>query len=261
MGPKTSQRRQFYSDHAPGLSVLQTECVVHVSTDVSDPRVVSVSPYITEGQLCDRYEAIPTASINDVLRREGLLHQVLPPSISSQAPGIHLAGIAFTIKGSKSLKLHDEMPERAEMLESIPRNAVCVWDTSNDDESAQWGEIMTMAAQRQGARGAVVDGGLRDTEKVLGLDFPVFSRYLTSNGMLGRFRMAGWQTPIRIGQVTIQPGDVIVGDADGVIVIPRAIAVDILTAAEALVAHEVEVRSMVTEGIEPREVVARGGCF
>ncbi|MFF3030932.1 RraA family protein [Streptomyces rubiginosohelvolus] len=216
---------------------------------------------IEDRELCDRYAAVPTAAVNDVLRSKGLLHQVLPPAIAALDPSHRVAGIAFTIKGSKNLQLENEMVERAAMLEAIHENAVCVWDTSGDDESAQWGEIMTMAAIRQSARGAIVDGGVRDSEKVLGLGFPVFARYRTSNGMLGRFRMSAWQTPIRIGEVTIQPGDILVGDLDGVIVVPRAIAADVLPEAERIGDDEVNLKAMINDGLGPREVVERGGYF
>ncbi|MEV0849624.1 RraA family protein [Streptomyces sp. NPDC049954] len=204
---------------------------------------------------------MPTAAVNDVLRSRGLVRQVIPHAIVPLRDDMRLTGVAFTIKGAKSLQLDGEMEERAAMLEEIPDHSVCVWDTSGDDESAQWGEVMTMAAQRRGCRGAVVDGGVRDTEKISDLDFPVFARYRTSNGMLGRFRMTGWQTDIRLGEVTISPGDVIVGDLDGVIVVPRALAEEVLLASEEVEETEIGIKEMVSSGVEPREVVKRGGYF
>lgn len=216
---------------------------------------------LTDGELSDRYLAVPVAAVNDVLRGQGLLHQTLPSSITPLGGTARLAGIAFTIAGAKNTRLEDEMSERATMLEAIHEHAICVWDTAQDDESAQWGEIMTMAAIRRGARGAVVDGGARDTEQIIGLGFPVFARYRTSNGMLGRFRMTGWQTPVRIGTVEVNPGDVIVGDLDGVIVVPRERAEAVLLEAETIVRTEVGLRTMITDGLSPREVVDRGGYF
>ena len=132
---------------------------------------------VSDEEICKRYEGIFTAAVNDVLREMGFLYQTLPSSIQAVREGMKVAGICFTIKGSKNLDLTDEMMQRARMLEAIPPNSVCVWDTSGDDESAQWGEIMTMAAKKRGCRGAVVDGGVRDTERVLKESFPVFCRY------------------------------------------------------------------------------------
>lgn len=212
-------------------------------------------------ELCDRYSQVATAAINDVLRAENLISQVLPPAVTPLDPTMRTAGVAFTIKGSKSLELSGEMVERAQMLEAIGPDSICVWDTSEDDESAQWGEVMTMAAKRQGCRGAVVDGGVRDTAAVLAQGFPVFCRYRTSNGMLGRFRLTGWQVPIRIGGVIITPGDVVVGDIDGVIVVPRAMAWQVLVEAETISGTEHDIKQMIHEGATPKEVVDNGGYF
>ena len=122
---------------------------------------------ISDEEICQRYEQVSTAMINDVLREKGYLYQTLPTNILPLKDEMKAAGIAFTIKGSKNLDLKDEMEQRAQMLEAIPKNSVCVWDTCGDEESAQWGEIMTMASKKRGCRGAIVDGGVRDTNKVL----------------------------------------------------------------------------------------------
>ena len=151
--------------------------------------------------------------------------------------------------------------QRAQLLEEIPAESVCVWDTSGDDESAQWGEIMTMAAKRQGCRGAIVDGGVRDTNKVLEQNFPVFCKYRSSNGMLGRFRMIGWQLPVQIGRVQIFPGDILFGDIDGVIVVPRALAWEVLQRAEQILRNEEGIKVMVENDVKPTEVVKNGGYF
>lgn len=216
---------------------------------------------VSDTELCERFEALFTAAVNDVLREHNLTYQTLPNNIMPLENHMKVAGPIFTIKGAKSLLIKDEMKERAEMLESIPRNGVVVWDTSGDDESAQWGEVMTMAAKRRGCRGAIVDGGVRDTDRVLGLDFPVFVKYKSSNGMLGRFRISGWQIPIRIGDVEIFPGDIVFADIDGAIVIPRAIAYEVLIRAEAIAESENELKKWVESGMSTTEIVAKGGYF
>lgn len=221
----------------------------------------TVSYPIPTKELCERYEALFTAAVNDVLRERNLLYQTLPNGIMPLREAMKLAGPAFTIKGAKSLLVKDEMKERAEMLESIPANHVVAWDTSGDDESAQWGEVMTMAAVKRGCRGAVVDGGVRDTDRVLPQNFPVFIKYRTSNGMLGRFRISGWQVPIRIGEVDIFPGDIVFGDIDGVIVVPAAIAYDVLLRAEEIAQSEGQLKQWVEEGLPTTEIVNRGGYF
>ena len=216
---------------------------------------------ISDEELCRRYEAVFTSAVNDVLREKGLLYQTLPNDIKPLRDDMKAAGICFTLKGSKNLDLTDEMMQRAQMLEAIQPNSICVWDTSGDDESAQWGEIMTMAAKKRGCRGAVVDGGVRDTNCVLRQEFPVFCKYRTSNGMLGRFRMIGWQMPITIGRTLIRPGDVIFGDIDGVLVIPRELAMEVLQKAEQIRDGEVAIKEMIQGGMSPTKVVENGGYF
>lgn len=216
---------------------------------------------ISEKELCDRYEQVTTPMVNDVLREMELLYQTFPNNIMPLKDEMKVAGIAFTIKGSKNLSLEDEMVERAKMLEAIPQNSVCVWDTCNDDESAQWGEIMTMASKRQGCRGAIVDGGVRDTNRVLEQDFPVFCKYRSSNGMLGRFRLIGYQIPVVMGDVHVYPGDVILADIDGAIAVPRELAYEVLLRAERIRDNEVEIKEMVGSGMTPTQVVENGGYF
>ena len=199
---------------------------------------------ISDQEIAERYEGVFTAAVNDVLREMNYLYQTLPHDILPLRDHMKVAGIAFTLKGSKNLDLTDEMIDRAKMLEAIPPCSVCVWDTSGDDESAQWGEIMTLASMKRGCRGAVVDGGIRDTDRILQLGFPAFSRYRTSNGMAGRFRMIGYQMPVQIGGVQIRPGDIIFGDIDGVLVIPREIALEVLEKAEAIRDNEEGIKEM-----------------
>lgn len=216
---------------------------------------------ISDGEICRRYESVTTPMVNDVLREMELLYQTLPSNIAPIKDNMKAAGIAFTIKGSKNLNIQDEMIQRAQMLEEIPEFSIIAWDTNGDDESAQWGEIMTMAAKKRGCRGAVVDGGVRDTNRVLEQNFPVFCKFRSSNGMLGRFRTIGYQLPIMIGQVHIYPGDIVFGDIDGCIVVPREIAMEVLEKAEQIRDNEVAIKEMVQSGMTPTKIVENGGYF
>ena len=93
---------------------------------------------------------------------------------------------------------------------------------------------MTATAISKGIRGAVISGGIRDTKQILEQKFPLFYKYRTSNGSLGRCMITHYQVPIRIGKVTVRPGDIIFGDIDGVLCIPREIACDVLLRAEGI---------------------------
>ncbi len=154
-----------------------------------------------------------------------------------------------------------EMDTRAKMLDDMPRNCICVWDTGGESEAAHWGEIMTAASIARGARGAVVDGGLRDTKQVLAQNFPVYHKYRTSNGTLSRCRITAYNVPVKIGKVLIYPGDIIFGDIDGVVVIPREVAYKALVRAEEIKHGEVSIRAWVEEGMSAQKVVENGGYF
>jgi regulator of RNase E activity RraA len=212
-------------------------------------------------ELLDRFEQLTTPMINDALRERNLVYRVLPNEILPIREHYRVAGIAFTVKGSKSLTMQNDMAERVKMIESIPAHSFVVWDTDQDNESTQWGEVITMASIKRGCRAAAVDGGVRDTDKVLEMKFPVFARYRNSNGMLGRFRITGWEIPIKIGDVIVYPGDVILGDIDGVIVIPRAIAYEILLRGEEIKNSESAIKKWVREGLTASDILERGGYF
>jgi len=216
---------------------------------------------IPEKEICDRYEKIFTAAVNDALRERKLLNQTLPNGIMPLRDEMKAAGFAFTIKGAKNLTLKNEMAERAKMLDDIQENSFVVWDTSLDRESAHWGECMTMAAQRKHCRGAAVDGGVRDTDRVLELGFPLWVRYRSSNGMLGRFRISSWQTPILRGDVIVHPGDLIFADIDGALCVPRVLVVPVLERAEEIAHGESDLKKWINQGMSAVEIVKRGGYF
>ena len=183
--------------------------------------------------------------------------KVQPPKPFSVA----LSEVCQRFEGLYTGAVNDVLRVRGEMLDAITPNSVVVWDTSGDDLSAQWGEVMTMTAKRQGARGAVVDGGVRDTKLVLSQGFPLWVRYRTSNAMMGRFRITGWNLPVEIGRVHIFPGDIVFADIDGAVIVPRPIAYDVLLRAEEVVHGEQEIKKWVTDGVPVKEVIDRGGYF
>lgn len=216
---------------------------------------------ISEAELCDRYERLYTGAVNDVLREATFMDQALPINILPLKFEMASCGIAFTVRSNPDPTVGGEMEIRAKMLDDMPCNCCVVWDAGEETEAAHWGEVMTASAIARGARCAVVNGGLRDTRKVLAQNFPVFYRYRSSNGSLGRTKITGYNIPVRIGKVYIKPGDVIFGDIDGVVVIPRSIAYDVLVRAEEINANEREMRGWVHPGFSAVEMVNNGGYF
>lgn len=212
-------------------------------------------------ELLGRYEQLYTGAINDVLREFCLLEQALPHHIVPLRPERTVAGIAFTVKSAPNVKIVGELTFRSKMLDEMHADSFVVWDTSGDEKATLWGGVMTATAVGKGVRAAAIDGGIRDTHQILEKDFPVFYRYRTSNGSLGRCLITHYQIPIKLGDVTIKPGDVIMGDIDGVLCVPRDIAYDVLVRAEEIRANEKKIFSWVAKGDSIHQITKRGGYF
>lgn len=216
---------------------------------------------IPDEEICDRLEKLYTGAINDVLREHCLLDQAMPSSILPLKMEMCRAGVAYTIRSAPNPTVGGEMNIRAQMLDAMPKGCCVIWDAGMETEASHWGEVMTASAIARGARMAVINGGLRDTRQVLAQNFPVFYRYRTSNGSLGRTKITEYNVPVRIGKVYIKPGDFIFGDIDGIVVIPRNIAVEVLERAERIKANEKEMRGMVHEGFSAVKMIDEGGYF
>jgi 4-hydroxy-4-methyl-2-oxoglutarate aldolase len=207
-----------------------------------------------------RFLKLFTAAVNDVMRFEHKLNGALPSSFRGLRGNDRMCGRAFTVKGGPDLTTDGEFEMRAQMLEALGADDVVIWDCTGDTVTAQWGEVMTMAAAKRGCRGAVING-VRDVDRVIPQDFPIFHHYTTSTGMLGRFRMYHYQKPVLMGEITVRPGDWILADQDGIIAIPQEIAERVLLAAEAIPLKEKGIMQMVESGMKPTEVVRNGGYF
>ena len=214
-------------------------------------------------QLIERLAKIPyTGALSDILDERGFPNQVLPAEIQSLEPGVTLAGRALTIIGEPTRATDAEtifLPF-LRMLGDVKPGDVLV-SQPQDTLAAHLGELSSETAKFRGARGAVIDGGARDTDYIRKLGFPLFARYKTPRDIVGRWRLVDYNVPVQIGVVTIHPGDLIAGDHDGVIVIPRAIAEEVVTLAEELVDTENLVRKAILEGVHPVDAFNRFGRF
>jgi len=223
---------------------------------------ISSKPFpIPDEELIRRYEALFGGPVSDVMREFTMLDQTLPHDIVPLRNEVRVCGIAFTIKSSTNPTIHGEMDKRAQMLDAMVPGAFIVWDTGGDNESAHWGEIMTAVSKAKGARAAAVDGGLRDTYQVLEQGFPVYYKYRTAQGSLGRCQLVAYQVPIVVGKVLIKPGDVVYADIDGVVIVPRDIAYDVLVRAEEIIHQEKDIKKWIQSGQTAVEVTRKGGYF
>jgi len=216
---------------------------------------------IPDKELLSRFESMYTGAVNDVLREFCLLNQALPNHIIPLREYRTVAGFAFTVKSAPNAKITGEMEFRTQMLEEMHEDAFVVWDTSRDEFATLWGGVMTATAKGKKVKAACIDGGIRDTHQILEADFPLFYKYRISNGSLGRCLITHYQIPLKIGEVTLKPGDVILGDIDGVLVVPRAIAYAVLTRAEEIIENEKVIFGWVHEGQSVQDITKKGGYF
>ena len=212
-------------------------------------------------ELLARFEQLYTGAVCDVLREFCLLDQALPGHLRPLNDDHTVAGIAFTVKSAPSVTISGEMTFRTEMLEAMGADHFVLWDTSHDEKATLWGGVMTATAVGKGVKAACIDGGIRDTHQIKEKNFPLYYKYRIPNGSLGRCLITHYQVPIKIGDVVIKPGDVILADIDGVLCIPRDIAHDVLVRAEEIRANEKKIFGWVGEGQTIRQITEKGGYF
>jgi regulator of RNase E activity RraA len=213
--------------------------------------------------LARRFSSIYTGALTDVLDRHGLLQQTLPPELAPLRPGTRLAGPVHPVLG-RPHPGHDydtSIRRVLEMLGSVPPGHVAVYQT-NDRASAHFGELSATSLAGRGCAGAVIDGGTRDAEYILREDFPVFARYVTPQDCVPRWELvAHGDVTVVIGGVVVAPGDWMVGDRDGLVIIPGGWVEEVLGEAEAKVATENDIRESVRGGTLPLEAYERYGTF
>jgi 4-hydroxy-4-methyl-2-oxoglutarate aldolase len=216
-----------------------------------------------QSHLIDRLAAIPyTGAISDILDEMGHAHQVLPSRIQSIQPGQTVVGRALTVLGEPATgRVRDEyFRPFLTMLGMIGPGDVVVIQP-NDASIAHFGELSCETAKFRGGRGAIIDGGVRDVDYILKLGFPVFARYRTPQDIVGRWRVVDCDVPVTIGEVRIQPGDFVLGDRDGAVIIPQSAAREVIAKAEEVVHTENAVRKAILDGVHPVQAYEKFGRF
>jgi 4-hydroxy-4-methyl-2-oxoglutarate aldolase len=211
-----------------------------------------------------QFARIYTAAITDVLDTLGLLRQTLPHAIQPLTPAMRMAGYAFTARGRPHRgkpREHDATLRRfLAMLGAVPADSVLVL-AANDNAAAHFGELSAEWFRGRRVRGAVIDGGTRDAASIARVGFPTFVRYRTPQDSVPRWRVSDWGQPLTLGGVRVSLGDIVVGDLDGVVVVPRRVAAEVLRRCEALVGRESKVRTAVKRGMTPLAAYAKFGAF
>ena len=212
--------------------------------------------------LVERLARTYTGVVHDVMRAMGLRAFTLPPAIRPLFPDRALAGVVATVSGRVDISAgaHESLLGWTGLLSKARPDTVLICQP-NDSTVAHMGELSAETLKRKGVRGYVADGGCRDVNFILELGFPVWCRYFTPRDIVGHWLPEEFDQPIRIGEVTIYAGDLALGDRDGMVILPKHRAEEIVAAAEAAIGTENLVRKAILEGVDPQEAYLRYGKF
>jgi len=211
-----------------------------------------------------RFLKVDTSNVADVLDDMGLPHQGLAADFKPfpESAG-KLAGWAYTIRGQMTPYAGKGDPEKMKACQGLAPGDVGVW--SGDGEGiCYFGELIAVGMKDRGAVGALVDGGIRDIRWIGALGFPVYARYRTPVQSIGRWKVVEWQQNVYLRGATakwvlVSPGDFILADEDGAIVIPQAVMSETLGRAEQLTEQETKLRLELQNGLGLEQALAEFG--
>ena len=200
-------------------------------------------------------EHLYAAVISDALDAAGFRQQAMRHTIRPLLPETVVVGRAMPVLCLDVYEIPDE-PYQQEIaaVDSLTQDDVLVCSTDGSTRICFWGELLSTAARARGARGAVIEGFIRDVRKIMQMQFPIFTTGITPVDSNGRGEVVAYNVPIECGGVTVNPGDIVFGDADGVVVIPQTVETQVIEAALEKVSGENRTRDALQEGATLREV-------
>ena len=218
-----------------------------------------------DAERSERLGRLYTGAVADILDEIGPEYrdQALPNDIRPLDIHMKVAGPVYTVRGRARHYDDGKDPryKQMDMLDAIIPGSVIVMDPGDDTVASHWGELMSNTARNKGATGAVIAGGLRDSLQILDIGFPVFRRYHTPLTAVYRFDITDYDIPTRIGGVAVAPGDFILGDVDGILIIPAAAIDAVIEEAESVREREDIVRNSLQEGGNIRELFEKYRVF
>lgn len=213
-------------------------------------------------QLTARLSKCYSGAVYDTLREHGFENCVLPSDIRPIDDTQILAGPVFTVSGSAKpgISEGDALLAWTEFLSAASKGhvVICAGQTEN---IALMGELSAETLQARGVLGYVSDGGCRDADFIRKIGFQTFHRFYTPRDVVGAWSVDEMQTPIKIGDVNIAPGDYVIADIDGVVIIPGAHIATIITSCEEVMNTENQVRTAIRSGVDPKEAYLKYGRF
>jgi regulator of RNase E activity RraA len=211
-----------------------------------------------------RFLRVDTATVADVLDVLGFPNQGLAPGFAAFPPSAgKMGGWAYTIRGRMARYAGSGDPRKMRAVDGVGPGEVTVW-SGEGRGVCFFGELIALGMKRRGSAGALLDGGIRDIEWIAKQRFPVYARYRTPVQSIGRWKVTAWQVPVDMPgatsrRVKVRPGDFVLADVDGVIVIPARVAGKVLVEAERLTRQEVRVRRDLDQGASLEDVLNRYG--
>jgi regulator of RNase E activity RraA len=201
-------------------------------------------------------ELLSTAMVSDSLDAIGLRNQVLPKRLAPLVPGSRMIGSAKTVQFAPSLAVNPDDPygDAIDFISAVVAGQVVVISTGVSNDSAFWGELFSAAALGAGAVGVVTDGNLRDTDKIARLGFPAFSPGRRPIDFRARMRIVEHDAPVTLYGVHVAPGDLILADDDGVVVVPAEREEEVLDIARQRASSESTVLAELLAGATLRDV-------
>lgn len=206
-------------------------------------------------------EKLYTPVVGDILDELGYYHQFLPPNIRPLLPDMKLCGRAMTV-----LMIDVFGPQKkpfgllTEALDQLEENEIYI-AAGGTGRCAYWGELLTATSRKRGAAGAVVNAWHRDTPQILAQDWPVFSWGAWAQDSSVRTQVVDFRCSIEIGQVKVNSGDIIFGDIDGVVVIPKEAEKEVIEKSLIKAAGEKVVCSAILNGMSATDAFAKYGIL
>lgn len=212
--------------------------------------------------LAERLGRCYSSAVHDVLRELGHPNCVLPSTLLPLVPGSKLAGEVWTFSGymDHTADAHQTLLEWTRVLSRVPRGTIPVCQPNNS-EIALMGELSAQALLKRDVPGYIVDGGCRDCDFLIEMNFPVFCRFNTPSDIVGRWLPTRLGEPLTIGTVTISSGDSILADRDGIVVLPQAVAEEAISKTEEMMNTETELRQAIMAGEDPEQAYLRYRVF
>lgn len=210
--------------------------------------------------LIEAFNRVAVASVADAVDKicgqRGYLDSCIKPRINDR----RICGPAATVLEAAT----DEAvpPQHAlDLIDEAPAGSVIVISIEGGQpEVAVWGGLMTAGAVANGHAGAVLDGGVRDLVEIRrDYDFPVYARSVSPGTTVGRYRTVAANVPVRVAGVVVHPGDIVVGDVDGVVIVPKDRAEEVLAVAQEIDARELEQARLIMAERSLRKGLARYG--